>query len=345
MKSYLLVRYTAKRILISLFVLAGISISAFWMSYLLPSDPVTSRFPFATADQVEEIRRQMGLDEPLLVQYWRYLQSVFQGEFGASYNTGNPVSLDLKTRIPATLELAVFAIILGIAVGIPTGIIAAVRRHSPTDHLARIFSIATQSLPAFWLGFVLIYFLFYKLHWVPAPVGRLPISFSPPEHVTGFLVVDSLLEGDWKLAAASLKQMLLPGIVLGMGLIAPIARITRASMSETLQEDYIVFSRAVGLPERKIVLNDALRGSSVAIVTAIGYLLGNVILSGAAIVETVFSWPGLGQYVVIAITTSDMAPITTSILVIASAIAIINLVVDVSYAFIDPRIRDGLLAA
>jgi peptide/nickel transport system permease protein len=343
MRLSFLLLYIARRICISLIVLVGISLIAFWMSYLLPSDPVTSRYPDISAEQREEIRRQMGLDQPLVVQYARYMQSVFRGEFGTSYNTGNSVGEDLKDRIPATLELASFGIAVGILFGIPMGIVSAVYRSRPLDHIMRMLSIGAQSLPAFWIGVVLIFFLYYKLHWVPAPVGRLGMGMLPPPQVTGFLVVDALIQGNWKLAWASFQQILLPGFVLGLGLIAPIARITRASMSEALQEDYITFARAIGLPERQVVLNDAFRGSLVAIVTSIGFVVGNV-LAGSAIVETVFAWPGLGRYAVTAITTSDMAPVTTCILLIASGVAVTNLIVDLSYALIDPRIRDGLTA-
>jgi peptide/nickel transport system permease protein len=335
--------YVFRRVCISLIVLMGISMIAFWMSYLLPSDPVTSRYPDITAEQRDEIRRQMGLDQPLFVQYGRYMKSVFRGEFGTSYNTGNSVGEDLKDRIPATLELATFGIGFGIIFGIPMGIVSAVRRGRWLDHVMRMLSIGSQSLPAFWIGVVLIFFLYYKWHVVPAPVGRLGMGMLPPPQVTGFLILDAMLQANWKLAWASFQQILLPGVVLGLGLIAPIARITRAAMSEALQEDYITFARAIGLPERQVVLNDAFRGSLVPIVTSIGFVIGNV-LAGSAIVETVFAWPGLGRYAVTAITTSDMAPVTTCILLIASGVAITNLLVDLSYALIDPRIRDGLAA-
>jgi peptide/nickel transport system permease protein len=333
-----LTRYVLRRILISAVVLVGISMIAFWMSYLLPSDPVTSRYPDITPEQRAEIRRQMGLDQPLIVQYWRYLQSVFHGEFGMSYNTGNMVIVDLKDRIPATLELAFFAISMGILLGIPIGILSAVKRNGFWDHIMRLFSIGSQSIPGFWLGIVLIYFLYFKWHIAPTPVGRLGMSYVPPETVTGFLIVDSILAGEWETAWAALKQLALPAFVIGLGLIAPVARITRSAMSEALQEEYITFGRALGLPERLVVLSDAFRGSLVSIMTVIGFIAG-YIFAGSAVVETVFAWPGLGRYAVTAITTSDTAAINTCILLIASGVAITNLLVDISYAFIDPRIR------
>ncbi|NLG99993.1 MAG: ABC transporter permease [Chloroflexi bacterium] len=334
-----IVTYILRRILISGLVLVGISFIAFTISYLLPSDPVTSRYPDITPEQREEIRRQMGLDQPLPVQYARYIQSVFRGEFGVSYNTGNMVIDDLKDRIPATLELAFWGLGMGIILGIPTGIISAVHRNKFWDNAMRLISIGSQSIPGFWIGVVLIFFLYFQWHIAPMPVGRLGMSFSTPETVTGFLVLDSILLGNWETALAALKQLAMPAFVMGLGMIAPIARITRSAMSESLQEDYIIFGRALGLPERKVVLGDAFRGSLVSIVTVIGFSVGGI-FAGSAIVETVFAWPGLGRYAVTAITTSDMAPVNTCILLIATGVALANLLVDISYAFIDPRIRD-----
>lgn len=330
--------YVVRRLSISLIVLFGISLVAFWMSYLLPSDPITSRYPDITPEQRAEIRRQMGLDQPLPVQYWRYLQSVARGEFGVSYNTGNLVVVDLADRIPATLELAFFGMGMGILLGIPIGIISAVKRNGFWDHVMRLFSIGSQSIPGFWLGIVLIYVLYFQLRIAPTPVGRLSMMYIAPEKVTGLITVDALLAGQVDVFWAALRQLALPAIVMCLGIIAPIARITRSAMSEALQEDYIIFGRALGLRERQIVLTDAFRGSLVSILTVIGFIVG-YIFAGSAVVETVFAWPGLGRYAVTAITTSDMAPINTCILLVATGVALSNLIVDLSYAFIDPRIR------
>lgn len=333
-----LLKYIIRRLLIICLVLAGISMIAFWMAYLLPSDPVTSRYPNTTPELRAEVRRQMGLDQPLSVQYARFIRSVFKGDFGVSYNTGNKVSEDLKNRIPATLELAFFSFIMAIIVGIPTGIIAAVQRGRFWDHLLRLFSIGTLSVPSFWLGIVLVYVLYFQYHAVPTPVGRLDFAYISPETVTGFYTLDAIIAGDWQLAWAAFRHLSLPAFVLGISQIAPISRITRSAMSESLQEDYILFARALGIPERSVVLKDAFRGSLVSILTIIGYMIG-YIFAGSAMVETVFAWPGLGRYAVTAITTSDMAPTTSCILLVAVGVAFANLIVDVAYAFIDPRIR------
>lgn len=330
--------YIVRRLAIGLVVLFGISAVAFSMAYLLPSDPVTSRYPDITNEQRAEMRRQMGLDQPLVVQYARYMESAFRGEFGRSFGTGNSVGQDLAQRIPATLELASFGIAFGVLVGIPLGLLAAVRRGKPTDHLVRVVNIAIQSVPAFWLGVVLIFLLYFQWRLVPSPIGRLSPMFVSPPPVTGFLTIDALLAGKPDIAFAALRQLMLPALVLGLGVISPLARITRSAMGESLGEDYVTFGRALGLRPRQVVLGDAFRGALVPIVTTLGFVVANV-LAGAAIVETVFAWPGIGRYAVTAITTSDMAPVSTCILLIASSVAITNLIVDLSYALIDPRIR------
>lgn len=337
-----LVRYIGRRLAISAIVLVGISFVSFATVYLLPGDPVTSRFPDLGASEREGIRAAMGLDQPLPVQYWRYLTAVLHGDFGFSYNTGSPVISDLKMRVPATLELAFFGALLGIPIGLGLGILAAVYRDRWLDYGVRMLSIGTLSVPSFWMGVVGIYLFFYVLKWVPSPIGRLPLTVPAPPSVTGLLTVDSLLAGDWATFLSALRSLALPAVVLGLSLVAPIMRMTRSALSEALQEDYVTFARAVGVQERDVVMRDALRGAMVAIVTIIGYLLGHS-LGGAALVETVFAWPGVGRYAVDAVITSDMAPINAVLLIGAVSIALTNLVVDLSHALLDPRIRHGVV--
>ncbi len=337
-----LFRYVRRRLFIGIIVLIGISIISFSTVYLLPGDPVTSRFPEMSAQERKAIRASMGLDQPLPVQYWRYMRSVFKGEFGFSYNTGKPVVEDLKARAPATLELSAFALLIALVIGVPLGIIAAVKRNHFLDHLARLITIGTLSIPAFWVGVLFIYVFFYLLHWVPPPMGRLSLSVLPPSTVTGFLTIDSLLAQDGQALVGALRALALPAIVLGLSIVAPISRITRSAMSEALQEDYITFARAVGVPEREVILRDAFRGSLVAVLTITGYIVG-YLMGGAALVETVFAWPGLGRYAVEAIVTSDMAPINTVLLFVAFGVAMTNMLVDLGYAVIDPRILEGMV--
>lgn len=330
--------YVLRRLAISIVVLFGVSAVAFSMAYLLPSDPVTSRYPDITQEQRDEMRRQMGLDQPLVIQYVRYMESVFRGEFGRSFGTGNFVAADLAQRIPATLELATYGILFGILVGLPLGIIAAVYRGKWIDSVVRVFNLAVESIPAFWLGVILVFTLYFQLRVVPSPIGRLSPIFTAPPFYTGFFTIDALVAGQFDAALAAARQLMLPAFILGLGIVSPIVRITRASMGESLQEDYITFGRALGLRSRQLILGDAFRGALVPIVTTLGFIVGNV-LAGAAVVETVFAWPGLGRYAVTAITTSDMAPVSTCILLIASCVAVANLLVDLSYALIDPRVR------
>jgi peptide/nickel transport system permease protein len=334
-------RYLARRLVLMLITVAGISIVSFSAVYLLPGDPLTSRYPQASKEELEKLRAEMGVDQTLPVQYMRYLGSLAQGDLGWSYNTGTPVSEDLKRRLPASIELSLLALAVAIALGVPLGMLAAVRRNRLPDHLARVFSIATLSLPVFWTGLVGIYIFSFWLGWAPPPLGRLPLGSVPPPYVTGLLVPDAIIAGRWDTALAALHALALPALVLGLSLVAPLSRITRSAMSEALQEDYVLFARATGIPERRVVFQDALRGSLVPVLTIVTYLFGYMV-AGNALVETVFSWPGVGRYAVQAVLTTDLAPINAVLLILAVSVAVTNLLVDIAYAIVDPRIRDGL---
>jgi peptide/nickel transport system permease protein len=335
-------RYVARRLALMAVTLIGISIVSFSSVYLLPGDPMTSRYPQASEEELATLRSEMGIDQPLHVQYGHYVESIFQGDLGWSYNTGTPVVEDLAQRLPASVELSVLALIIAIVVGLPLGMAAAVWRNSAIDHLTRIFSISTLSIPVFWTGLVGIYIFSYTLGWAPAPLGRLALTISPPTDRTGFLLIDSLLDGNAQAFWGALHALALPATVLGLSMVAPLSRIMRSAMSEALQEDFILFARATGVPERDIIMRDAVRASLVPVLTIVGYLLGYLV-AGNALVETVFSWPGVGRYAVQAVLTTDMAPINAILLVLAVTVAFANLVVDLTYGIIDPRIRHGIL--
>jgi peptide/nickel transport system permease protein len=334
----------ARRLALMAVTLVGISIVSFSSVYLLPGDPMTSRYPQASAEELATLRSEMGIDQPLHVQYGRYVASLARGDLGWSYNTGTPVSEDLAQRLPASIELSVLALFIAVVVGLPLGVAAAVWRNGPIDHLARIFSIGTLSIPVFWTGLVGIYIFSYTLGWAPAPLGRLALAIVPPPERTGFLLIDSLLAGDAQAFWGALHALALPAVVLGLSMVAPLSRIMRSAMSEALQEDFILFARATGVPAFDVVVHDALRASLVPVLTIVGYLLGYMV-AGNALVETVFSWPGIGRYAVQAVLTTDMAPINAILLVLAVAVASANLVVDLTYALVDPRIRHGILDA
>lgn len=330
--------YVVRRLVITIFVLAAVSIIAFGATYILPGDPVTTRYPDLTREQAAEMRVEMGLDRPFFVQYVSYIKSVFSGEFGYSFNTMQPVINDIRAKLPTSIELSGYAIILATLLGVPLGIVSAVKRDRLADYLVRIFTVAISSTPAFWLGLISIYIFFYLLHWVPAPVGMLPPSVAPPPRVTGMITVDALIAGDFRTLGIALANLALPVVVFSLSITAPILRITRSAMGAALQEDYVTFARTVGLPERKVVLQDAFRGSQVALLTTLCDFAGFLFI-GNALVETVFSWPGMGRYVVGAVINGDMAPVNTAILLVAGLIAIVNLLADLAYAIIDPRIR------
>jgi peptide/nickel transport system permease protein len=337
-------RYAARRLALMAVTLIGISVVSFSSVYLLPGDPMTSRYPQASEEELAALRSDMGLDQPLYVQYGRYIESLAHGDLGWSYNTGTPVREDLAHRLPASVELSVFALLLAIIIGVPLGMVSAIWRNRLTDHLARIFSIGTLSIPVFWTGLVGIYIFSYTLGWAPAPLGRLALTITPPPSRTGLLLVDSLLAGNGEAFWGALQALALPATVLGLSMVAPLSRITRSAMSEALQEDFILFARATGVPEHEIVMRDALRASLVPVLTIAGYLLGYLV-AGNALVEMVFSWPGIGRYAVQAVLTTDMAPINAILLVLAVAVAFANLLVDLTYALVDPRIRHGILGA
>lgn len=335
-------QYVLRRLLMSVVVLAGISMVSFTTVYLLPSDPLTSRYPMISEADRAEIRTRMGFDQPLHIQYVNYMEALCQGDLGWSYNSGRPVLEDMVVRLPASLELAFYALLLGLALAIPLGIIAAVYRNGLVDHLARLISIGSLSMPVFWIALVGIYVFFYVLNWAPAPLGRLPLRIDPPMTYTGLLTIDTFLARDWRAFAAAWRALALPTVVVSLTMVAPISRITRAAVSEALQEEYVTFARAVGIPERDVVMTDALRGSLVTIMSMMGYVIGTMI-GGDALVEKVFSWPGIGRYAIDAVVTSDMAAINAVFLFVAVGVALTNLLVDLSYAVIDPRIRHGLM--
>ncbi len=251
---------------------------------------------------------------------------------------------DIRLRLPVSFELTSYALIFATLVGVPLGIIAAVMRNKMGDHLVRVFTIFVTSTPAFWAGLVSIYIFFYLLGWAPAPTGMLPISILPPERVTGMLTIDALIAGDFEVLAAAMKSFALPVIIFGLSTTPQISRITRSAMIEALQEDYVTLARSIGLPEWRVILQDAFRGSLVPVLTTILNFAG-VLFLGNALIEQVFSWPGMGHYLINAVSTNDLAPVNTVIVLVASLVAIINLFGDIGYAIIDPRIRHGFVSS
>jgi peptide/nickel transport system permease protein len=335
-------RYILRRLLFVVPTLLGITLLSFVLSHAVPADPVAANLGDQAASDpsiVAAFRHRWGLDRPLYEQYGIYLWHVVHGDLGISITTRQPVALDLRQRLPATIELAVAAMLISLVVGVPLGLLAAARRESAFDRATRVVSLAGVSMPIFWLGLVAILIFYTRLGWAPAP-GRLSADLQPPPFVTGFLVLDALLAGRPAVAVDALRHLALPAVVLSSYSLGVITRMTRGSMLETLGDDYVRTARAKGLPERAVILRHAARNALIPVVTVIGLSFGGL-LSGAVITETVFAWPGLGLYAFSSATSLDFPAIMGVGLVVATVYLVVNLLVDVAYALLDPRIRVG----
>ncbi len=330
--------YALKRIALLLPILLGISVITFFITHVLPGDPLYILLsPYAKEEDVQKARVELGLDRPLYVQYSIYIRNVLQGDLGYAYRTRQPVIEDLKQRVPATFELTITSLILAVLIGLPLGIRAAVNRDKWFDHVIRVVSVGGVSIPIFWTGVVLIYILYFKLHLAPPPLGRMGINDVPPETITGMYIIDSILTRNWEALVTSLRYIALPAITLGFAMLAPILRITRNSMLEVLNSNYVRTARSLGLNPNTVMYRDALRNALLPVVTSIGLILGWS-LGGEVLVEVVFSWPGLGYYAVNSILNTDYAPVQGFVLLTATIYVLINLFVDLLYTVIDPRI-------
>src|SRR5262245_4482744 len=329
-----------KRLLFVIPSLVGVVIVTFLLTRALPGDPAAYfAGPAATKEAIEQIRVKLGLDQPLYVQFMRYVGDLARGDLGNSLTTGQPVGYEIKTRLPASAELTLLGLMVSMAIAVPLGILAATRPNSIIDHLCRVISTAGVSLPVFFTGLILIYVFYYLLGWAPAPpLGRLDVFFSPPPHVTGFYLVDSLIAGDGEVFVASLKQLVLPALTLGIFSLAPIARMTRASMLAVLASDFVRTARASGLAPFTVVIPYAFRNAMLPVVTTLGMVF-SFLLGANVLVEKVFAWPGIGSFAVEALIASDFAPLQGFVLTMAVMYVALNLLIDVLYGLIDPRVR------
>lgn len=302
--------------------------------------PAGNGFVSAAAAAVEKtkVEASLGLGKPLVVQYYRFIDQLVHANLGNSFESGRPVTSELLQRLPATAELAVYALVLGVSLGIVVGVIAAVKRDGIVDHLARLFTVAGLSLPQFWLGLMLLWLFFTKLGIAPGPVGRLPIGVSPPPRITGFYVVDGVLGGDWSTALDAAKQLVLPVVTLGVGLATPICKIVRSSMVEALNSDYVRTAAAMGFGRRRIYLVYALKNGLLPVVTVLAGIIGYT-FAGSILVEGIFGWPGVGNYAFEAIQNSDFPAIQGFVLYAAILYVVIYELLDFVYTLIDPRIR------
>jgi len=335
-----MVVFILRRLVLLIPILFGVSILTFVVSHVVPGDPARLiAGPHATAAEVAVVRHAYGLDRPLWQQYVTYIGDLLHGNLGISLHTQRPVRDDLSSFLPATIELTAAAMLITIALGIPLGILAALTRNNWPDAVVRLFSTLGVSVPVFWLALVAQLVLYDFLGWFPAG-GRLDTTLQPPPHITGMYTIDSLLAGNGPLLANSLWHLALPAIVLSLGSLAVVIRMMRGSMLEVLRQDYIRTASAKGLGERLIIWRHAFRNALLPTITVAGLQTG-YLLGGAILVEAVFSWSGIGLYTVQSIFTSDYNAVMGVTLMIAALFILVNLLVDVLYAIVDPRIHLG----
>lgn len=333
----MIVQLVLRRLGFLLFVLVGISLITFFLSHVVPADPVRLfAGPRASKAALAAIRHQYGFDLPVWQQYLRYLGGLLRGDFGYSLTSRRPVAADLRDYLPATIELTLSAILWVIAVGIPLGLVSALWRGSVVDHVGRLLSISGVAFPAFWLGLMAQLVLFDQLGWLPAG-ERLDANTAPPPNVTGLYTIDSLLAGNLHLFGQSVVHLILPSVVLGYGSLAVLTRQVRASMLEVMPQDFVRTARAKGLPRRQVVIRHALRNALLPATTVMGLQVG-FLLGGALLVEDVFAWPGIGRYATLATTTLDYNAVMAVTIVAAAIYVVVNLLVDILYMTLDPRI-------
>jgi len=328
-----------KRFLTVIPTLVGVVIVTFLLTRVLPGDPaVYFAGPAATPQSIAEIRKNLGFDKPLPEQFMRYVGDLAQGNFGNSLSTGRSVATEIKSRLPASAELTLLGLIVSILIAVPLGIFAAVKQGSWIDHTCRVVATAGVSLPVFFTGLLLVYLFYYQLGWSPAPVGRLDAFATAPPDITGFYLIDSLVTGNWETFRAALAQLILPAMTLAIFSLAPIARMTRASMLAVLASDFVRTARASGLNDRTVVITYAFRNAMLPVVTTLGMVF-SFLLGANVLVEKVFAWPGIGSYAVEALLQSDFAPVQGFVLTMAVMYVALNLIIDLLYGFIDPRVR------
>ncbi|WP_417307826.1 ABC transporter permease [Devosia sp.] len=337
-----IVRFTARRLVVGALLCVGVTLVSFALTQVVPGDPVVASLGDRAASDPEIVaafRAHYGLDKPLPEQYVVYVSRLLQGDFGESQQSRRPVADDLGKYMGATIELAAVAMVIAMVVGVGLGIIAAIWRERWPDHVIRVLSLAGVSVPTFWLGLICLYVFFYQLGISPG-VGRLSPGADVPGPFTGLVIIDATLVGDWPLLWDALAHLALPAMVLAVYTIGAVTRFTRAAMLESLGQDYVRSAKAKGLLPATVILRHALRPALAAIITVSGMAFGRM-LGGAVLVESVFSWPGIGEYAYRSALALDLRAIMGVSLVIAVVYILVNLVIDILYAVIDPRIRLG----
>jgi peptide/nickel transport system permease protein len=334
-----LLRYLVTRVLGMVVMIVLATLVVFIIASLVPADPILAQLgDMQAADKVlvAAYRAKWGLDLPLWEQYWIFLTRLVHGDFGISISSQRPVLADIAQYAPATIELSTVAFALAVLVGVPLGVLAAVRRDSWIDHVARLLSLVGVSAPTFWLAFIMLALFYGGLRIAPGP-GRLDVIYLPPPTVTGLYLIDSALAGQWTVFRNAAAHLVLPGIVLAATTLGLITRTTRAAMLDALHQDYVRVARAKGMAEWAIVRRHALPNALIPVVT-LGGLAYAVLLSGTVLTETIFSWPGLGRYTFRSAVSLDFPAIMGITFIVAVVYLVINLIVDLSYALLDPRV-------
>jgi peptide/nickel transport system permease protein len=332
--------FIARRLLLAFLVLVIVSIATFSLAHLVPGDPIEAILGDRQADNPEvraALERRWGLDKPLPLQYVYYVGNLLQGDWGESISNRSPVAEALRDRVPATMELSLFALTFAVSVGVPLGVIAALNHDRWPDHVSRFITLLGTSIPVFWLGLLLLYVFFYQLKWLPGP-GRLDVGMKPPATITGMVTFDALMQGEWDILKAALRRLILPSIVLGSFSMGIIARMLRSSLLASMSDDYVRTARAKGLDEHAVVVRHALRNALIPTVTVLG-LTAAGLLAGAVLTETIFSWPGIGSFAVAAALKRDYPSLLGVTLIVAVIYVLVNLLVDIVYGLLDPRIR------
>jgi len=335
-----MLRFLLRRVALVIPTFLGITMLAFALIHLIPGDPVENLSGERGMDPArrERLLHEFGLDRSLPAQYLAYIGDVLRGNLGSSLTTHEPVLQEFQVLFPATVELSFVAMLLAVIVGLPAGIVAALKRNSVADYAVMGVSLTGYSMPIFWWALLLILFFSVQLGWTPVS-GRIAVEFDVPTQ-TGFMLIDALRSGEPGAFRSALSHLVLPAIALGTIPLAVIARMTRSSMLEVLREDYVRTARAKGLPYTRVVLVHALRNALIPVVTIIGLQVG-LLLSGAILTETIFSWPGVGNWLIHAVQSRDYPVVQGGILLIATIVITVNLIVDALYGVINPRIRHG----
>ncbi|MBK8764261.1 MAG: ABC transporter permease [Burkholderiaceae bacterium] len=331
-------RLIARRLLMSVPTLAGIVLVTFALTRLLPGDPAAYfAGNAASVEAVEQIRHKLGLDQPLATQFLRYVRELATGDWGQSLSTGQPVATEIATRLPASLELTLVALLASLSVSIPLGVLAATRPGSWIDQLCRLVTTAGVSLPVFFTGLLLSFVFYFLLGWAPSPLGRIDPYVSAPATITGFYLIDSALAGDGAAFVSSARQLILPALTLALFVMAPVARMTRASMLGVLSADFVRTARAMGLSRMRVLYGYAFQNALLPVLTTIGMVF-SFMLGANVLVEKVFAWPGIGSFAVESLVASDYAPVQGFVLTMAILYVALNLAIDLLYLAIDPRV-------